>query len=555
MKFLSTCVFVAASLFSCLVQAKPGDLDLSFDPGAGVDGVVYSIAPQVDGKILIAGIFTKVNGIGRDGVARLNQDGSLDPTFAPAQGGSFYSVVAQADGKVIVGGSSLQRLNPDGSVDGSFNANPNDVVFTVAIQPDGKVLIGGWFVSVNGLARNRIARLNADGSLDQSFDPGQGATSTTQYPAVYSIVPQNDGKVLVGGDFSTMAATPRQGIARLNIDGSLDASFNPDLGADIHSIALQPDGRILVGGAWSFETFSGLARLNTDGTTDTNFTLRTVAANIHSVVFSPTDGKGLFGGCTSQVSRFADNGDIDLGFNRRLLDYASEYCWCCPAVAPILSMAVQADGNVLIGGAFTSVGGVSRRGIARLLGGPSNRFPVADVNGTKPMVISSNGTNMVITLDGSRSFDPDGDPLDYGWFEFWPTEWTFLGFATNGLLSTTLPVGKHHMLLFASDGSLAGWAAMGLEVMTIPDSIERLISELDASGKHSQPLKATLAAALQSARRGNTSAALGSLGAFQHQVKARAMTPSLANQLLASSQSIVDALTEYTQAIPKKSRD
>ena len=151
---------------------------------------MYALAVQPDGKVLIGGNFTTVGGTARSSIARLNADGSLDTTFDPG-----------------VGVSSNVRA--------------------MALQPDGKVLIGGWFATVAGTNRNHIARLNADGSLDASFDPGAGASGT-----VYDIVVQADGKVLIGGAFNTVDGVARNRIARLNADGSLDTSFNPGSGAN-----------------------------------------------------------------------------------------------------------------------------------------------------------------------------------------------------------------------------------------------------------------------------------------------------------------------------------
>jgi uncharacterized delta-60 repeat protein len=125
----------------------------------------------------------------------------------------------------------------------------------VAVQPDGKILIGGNFTIVKGTNRNGIARLNADGSLDSSFNPGSGANAL-----VDSIVVQPDGKVLIGGDFIAFNGTPRNRIARLNANGSLDSSFNPGTGADgsVRSIALQSDGHVVIGG--DFNTVNGVVR-------------------------------------------------------------------------------------------------------------------------------------------------------------------------------------------------------------------------------------------------------------------------------------------------------
>src|SRR5436190_7759521 len=106
-------------------------------------------------------------------------------------------------------------------------------VFSVAVAPDGKVLIAGDFTLVNGTNRNRIARLNQDGSLDTGFDPGAGANAI-----VYAVAAQPDGKALIGCDFTTYNRTNRNRIARLNLDGSLDTSFEPGLGPNNTVFAL-----------------------------------------------------------------------------------------------------------------------------------------------------------------------------------------------------------------------------------------------------------------------------------------------------------------------------
>ncbi|WP_033316646.1 delta-60 repeat domain-containing protein, partial [Pontibacter roseus] len=117
--------------------------------------------------------------------------------------------------------SFIARLNADGTLDASFNPGTgfNRELYSLALQPDGKVLVGGNFFSFNGTPRNFIARLNADGTLDASFNPGSGFTDY-----VVSLAFQPDGKVLVGGSFTSFNGTPRSRIARLNADGTLDAS-------------------------------------------------------------------------------------------------------------------------------------------------------------------------------------------------------------------------------------------------------------------------------------------------------------------------------------------
>jgi uncharacterized delta-60 repeat protein len=294
-----------------------GSLDTGFNPNA--NGYVYSLAVQADGKVLIGGNFYTVGGVERNGIARLNADGSLDTGFNPNADGEPYSLAVQADGKVLIGGSfttvggvernGIARLNADGSLDTGFNPlNADSTVYSLAVQADGKVLIGGEFTTVGGVARNRVARLNADGSLDTGFNP-LNADST-----VYSLAVQADGKVLIGGVFTTVGGVERNGIARLNANGSLDTGFNPNanLYANanryVFSLAVQVDGKVLIGG--NFDSVGGvardgIARLNADGTLDTGFNPN-ANGGVSSLAVQ-ADGKVLIGGDFTTVGEVARN--------------------------------------------------------------------------------------------------------------------------------------------------------------------------------------------------------------------------------------------------------
>jgi uncharacterized delta-60 repeat protein len=146
-----------------------------------------------------------------------------------------------------------------GSLDATFaptGTGLNSQVYATTVQADGKVLVGGLFTFYNGTARNRIARLNADGTLDASFVVGTGLDNS-----VLAIAVQADGKVLVGGFFTNYNGTVRNRIARLNADGTLDVSFAPTgtgLSSNVFAIAVQPDRKVLVGGA--FTDYNGTAR-------------------------------------------------------------------------------------------------------------------------------------------------------------------------------------------------------------------------------------------------------------------------------------------------------
>ena len=138
------------------------------------------------------------------------------------------------------------------AVDG-FDPGANQTVYTIAVQPDGKTVVGGNFTGLGGgtgtTTRNRIGRLNVDGTVDASFNPG------TNGP-VHAVAVQPDGKILAGGNFTSVGGgtgmtTARSHIARFNADGTVDTSFNPGANVNVYALAVQPDGKILVGGNFS----------------------------------------------------------------------------------------------------------------------------------------------------------------------------------------------------------------------------------------------------------------------------------------------------------------
>ncbi len=354
-----------------------GSLDTSFNLGTGANDGVYELAMQPDGKVLIGGNFTSFNGVRRDRIALLNSDGSLSgpTTSLPGTNSSVRAMASQSDGKVLIGGefttyngtarNYIARLNASGSLDTSFSVGTgaNGFVYAIALQPDGKALIGGLFTTYNGTPRNYIARLNADGSLDASFSVGTGANG-----GVYALALQADGKVLIGGQFTTYNGTACNRIARLNADGSLDSSFNLGTGASsiVSAFALQPDGKVLIGG--SFSSYNGtvrscIARLNADGGLDTSFSVGTGAnGQVYTLALQP-DGKVLIGGqftnfngtASNRIARLNTNGSLDTSFNVGT-----------GANSVVYAVALQPDGKVLIGGNFTSYNGTARNRIARL---------------------------------------------------------------------------------------------------------------------------------------------------------------------------------------------
>jgi uncharacterized delta-60 repeat protein len=325
-----------------------GSIDASFGAGSTFSVVtnaqVNSIVVQPDGKILLAGLNVSNGGGLATSVVRVNADGSADNSFVlgnlPITRGANH-IALQPDGKIVVvwgfysptgfPSGGVARLNADGSIDGSFNAALPAAIFdSVVVQPDGKILIGGPFSfgyvnsQTGSVFYNGVVRLNADGSRDTAFVPA--TTSNGQegrFTEVFALALQTDGKILIGGRIFTAGATAPNAAARLNSDGSLDATFNSGAVSSVADIARVediyplPNGKFLIGGL--FNAIGGaertnVARLNADGSADESFNATT------------------------------DN--------------------------TVYEIAVQTDGKVLIGGDFETVNGVPRTSLARLLSEP-----------------------------------------------------------------------------------------------------------------------------------------------------------------------------------------
>jgi len=354
-----------------------GTLDAVFDPNA--NNSVSSIAVQADGKILAGGTFSSIGGQTRNCIARLDATTGLADSFDPNANDGVLSIVVQADGKILAGGAfsniggqarnRIARLDATTGLVDSFDPNANGDVYAIAVQTDGKILAGGIFAgsnSIGGQTRNHIARLEATTGQVDSFDPNAGGH-------VYAIAVQPNGKILAGGVFTSIGGQTRSYIARLDAASGLADSFNPNANDTVVSIAMQADGKILVAGFFhgansvGGQTRNGIARIDSvTGGADSFDPNAGVIAPVLSIAVE-ADGKILAGG---NFTALAPNGGAAVTRNRigRLeTDGRLDQTLNLSTVdGPILTTAVQPDGKILIGGSFTSVLGVARNKIARL---------------------------------------------------------------------------------------------------------------------------------------------------------------------------------------------
>jgi uncharacterized delta-60 repeat protein len=297
--------------------------------GTGFNNTSEFFVEYPTGEMVIGGQFNQYQGISKNQIVALNSDASINGFFSGTGfNSSVFNGTSQADGKIVVVGvfdsyngtsigRGITRLNSGGTLDNTFNTgsgfNAGSNIFAVAVQADGKILVGGNFTSYSGVSYRNLIRLESDGSVDNTFNIGTGFTND-----VLALTVQSDGKILVGG--SELFAG-ENGLVRLNTDGSKDTSFPTDAigsGEPVFVIVINPDGKIMVGGdfgGYSGQSSQSLVRLNTNGTFDNTF---------------------ITGGLTSTIGG--------------------------PFVSGISIIGTQ----YLITGAFNTVSGVTQSGITRL---------------------------------------------------------------------------------------------------------------------------------------------------------------------------------------------
>jgi uncharacterized delta-60 repeat protein len=258
-----------------------GKLDDSFKVTPGFSGesgpAVYALSVQADHKIVVGGQFSSAQGVAHVNVVRLNRDGGLDTNFQaqlPSDAlGTVHAVTVQPDGKILIGGlftnvnglpfPLLARLEPNGTLDTSFKPNFGDSrasgVLAIALQPDRKVVAGVIFSTFFD-DRYALLRFNADGTLDSSFN-----VNTDLH--INSVTLQGNGGVVFGGYFTALDNAAIGGVARVKPDGAIDTSLNRQFRAaneedlpGVLCLALQANGKLLIGGY--FESVDGQPRRN-----------------------------------------------------------------------------------------------------------------------------------------------------------------------------------------------------------------------------------------------------------------------------------------------------
>ena len=390
---ISAFIITAAAGFAAF--AAESDLDTSYTPSVTIASgglTIFSVVAQTDGKSVIGGTFTSVNGQPRTRIARLNADGTLDGTFSStlAPNGTIFDMKIQSDGKIIAVGNfttvngtahlRIVRINTDGTVDATFNSavGADNQVLCIALQSDGKILIGGDFLNFGATAQKYIARLNTDGTLDTTFVPANIVPATAS-GVVYVIAPLPDGTIYFGGGFSSVGGSARNFIARLTATGANDAAFNPGTGPNsfINSILPLPSGQVMVGGsfnAWGAANRLGVVRLSSTGTLDGTFNANLLngSANVYNIL-PQAGGKFLLAGSLTALSSNGAGSGFRRGIIRVDATGAADAAFNVNVGTngTINSTAIQPDGKILVGGQYLSYNGIAQAPYARLNGAPA----------------------------------------------------------------------------------------------------------------------------------------------------------------------------------------
>lgn len=203
------------------------DADFNARLGSGPNDMVNPIVIQKDGRILIAGNFTSFNGTPRARIARLNRDGSLDLGFnagGVGPDGTVTVLKVQDDGKIVIGGvfrkvngttcNGVARLTATGQIDDTFQpglGGKSTFVRAIELLPNGDLLLGGIFDTVHGVRRGGLARVDYFGSLVPEF------FSNSEDLIVNALALDAEGRILLGGTFTRINGVNRTGIARLQV--------------------------------------------------------------------------------------------------------------------------------------------------------------------------------------------------------------------------------------------------------------------------------------------------------------------------------------------------
>jgi len=409
-------------LFSTVLSfGQNGWNDNEFVIGTGFNGTVYTSLALPDNGVVFGGDFTSYNGTNCQGIVKLRPDGTIDPNwllsgYVPGAqnfsgGATVLDLKLESTGTILVSGAfpsyygvgcpNLARINSlNGQIDIAFRDAlvlnpPNGAVWSVDTQSDGKIILGGDFSTLAAAnVRNGVARLLTNGSVDNTFT-FSGATNAT----VRKVKVQSDNKILVGGNFTTINGVAKNRITRLNADGTSDATFLGN-GANnfVLDIEVQSDNKILLCG--DFTNYDVLLanrfiRLNPNGVQEGTFNNFNSTVRTMSIL---SNGSIAIGG---QFDLFPTYPGIRFAVLNADLTYNSTFA-NPSANNTVLTTCLLADGRIAAGGGFTFFRGQAREKAAVMQ--YCDGFSIGAASASPTLCINTPLTPITHTISGGTSF-------------------------------------------------------------------------------------------------------------------------------------------------------
>lgn len=358
------------------LSAQTGAADADWDPNVNTSGMVYALALSPTGDLYVGGYFSSIGGATRSNIAKLagTGAGAAIAGWSPRPNSSVRTLYVDGADSIYAGGSftsvnSLPHLrsaklaaNGNGFPDPNWNPEVNGGVESIAVMETGQVVIGGNFNLVNNEARWGAAVVSTKGA---SMTPADAE----KFGSVDLLASQPNGGIIVAGSFLRADGVPRQNILRLQIDGTLDLEWNPGVNGWVNAIAASSTGAVYVAGGFSViggEARGGLAKLDGSGSgsADTNWNPTYSSGYVNTLALG-ADGSVVVGGTFSSISGIAQFGIAKLsgsGFG------TPDTTWRPSINGEVADVIVDPLGDIYVAGYFSQSGHINRWGIAKISG-------------------------------------------------------------------------------------------------------------------------------------------------------------------------------------------
>lgn len=379
------------------------------------NGIVYAVAEQSDGSVIVGGDFTEIAGVARSNLARFLPDGSFDENWTASTDGPVHALAVGADDSVFVGGlfvtaggegrSCLAKFSASGAVDQNWAPLAIATVRALAVADDGSVFVGGYFTVISGEPRNHLAKLSGSGAgaLDENW-----TVSTNS--RVYALATDSAGALYVAGSFASIGGQSLPYLAKVSSGdpATVDTAWTPTPNGPVTALRLDGNGQLYVGG--TFESIGGasrgnLARLSASGSGSADAwnpqadqTVSTIALGADDSVYVGGFFHAVGGGAHEHVAKLQTQAPGDA------ID-----AWHASTDGRVWAMILDQGGRVHLGGWFSSATGSERHSLAQVSttsGDPGAVVDATEAGKAFAFALQPNGGAIV----GGRFFAAGGQP-------------------------------------------------------------------------------------------------------------------------------------------------